>query len=130
MRETEPARWRWLYRARSLAAAGVPLAGGSDAPDRRRRARGSGWRRRGRVARPTARCSGARERLDAPRARSRSSRRARRDALARRRLGRLVVGGPADLIVVAPDPLRAPPDEVAATAVRLTLIGGEIAWHA
>src|SRR4029077_6187385 len=30
--ETDPAAWSWLYRARSLVAAGVPLAAGSDAP--------------------------------------------------------------------------------------------------
>ncbi|MCW5892896.1 MAG: amidohydrolase family protein [bacterium] len=42
--------------------------------------------------------------------------------------GRLAVGGPADLVVVAPDPLRAPPDEVAETRVRLTVVGGKVAW--
>jgi predicted amidohydrolase YtcJ len=45
-------------------------------------------------------------------------------------LGRLVPGRPADLVVVAPDPLRAPADEVAATDVRLTLVAGERAWPA
>jgi len=32
--------------------------------------------------------------------------------------------------VVVPDPLRAPPDEVAATEVRLTLVDGVRAWPA
>ena len=52
------------------------------------------------------------------------------DALRAPALGRLRVGGPADLIVVAPDPLRAPPDEVADARVVLSMLGGEIAWHA
>jgi predicted amidohydrolase YtcJ len=42
--------------------------------------------------------------------------------------GRIARGGPADLVVVEPDPLRAPPDEVAATRVRLTLVNGERTW--
>jgi len=45
-------------------------------------------------------------------------------------LGRLEPGGPADLIVVEPDPLRAPPDEVATARVRLTLAAGEPVWPA
>jgi len=45
-------------------------------------------------------------------------------------LGRLVEGGPADLIVVEPDPLRAPPDEVADARVGLTLVAGKAAWRA
>src|SRR5207245_999810 len=45
-------------------------------------------------------------------------------------LGGLVEGGPADLIVVEPDPLRAPPDEVADARVGLTLVAGKAAWRA
>ena len=45
-------------------------------------------------------------------------------------LGRLAVGGPADLVVVEPDPLRASPDEVADTRVRLTFAAGEAVWPA
>ncbi len=43
-------------------------------------------------------------------------------------LGRLVPGGPADLVAVEPDPLRAAPDEVADTRVQLTMIGGRVVW--
>jgi predicted amidohydrolase YtcJ len=43
-------------------------------------------------------------------------------------LGRLAPGGPADVVVVVPDPLRAPADEVAATEVRLALVAGERVW--
>ena len=45
-------------------------------------------------------------------------------------LGTLAPGGPADLVVVEPDPLRAPPDEVADARVRLTLVAGERVWPA
>jgi hypothetical protein len=118
----------WLYRARSLAAAGVPLAGASDAPvvpadpwlgvaaARTRRTAG------GRVL-------GGRERLDAGRALALFTTGAA-DALEAAALGRLAVGGPADLAVVDPDPLRAPPGEVRDAVVRLTLVGGDVAWRA
>jgi len=126
--ETRRAAWGWLYRARSLLEAGVRLAAGSDAPvgppspwiglaaaRTRRTASGTVLGPRERLAGPTAlalfTCGAA-------------------DALGAPTLGRLRPGGPADLVVVEPDPLRAPPDEVAAARVRLTMIGGEVVWHA
>jgi hypothetical protein len=51
-------------------------------------------------------------------------------ALRADRLGRLFPGGPADLVVVEPDPLRAGPEDVAGTRVRLTLVGGDRVWPA
>jgi predicted amidohydrolase YtcJ len=116
----------WLYRARSLAAAGVPLAGASDAPV----VPASPWV--GIAAARTRRTAGGqvlggRERLGAVAALALFTTGAA-FALDDDALGRLVVGGPADLIVVDPDPSRAPPDEVAATRVRLALVGGERVW--
>ena len=35
---------------------------------------------------------------------------------------------PADLIVVEPDPLRAPADEIVETRVRLAMVGGRVVW--
>jgi predicted amidohydrolase YtcJ len=46
------------------------------------------------------------------------------------RLGRLVPGAPADVIVVRPDPLRAAAAAVRETAVRLTMVGGDVVWRA
>ncbi len=125
--ETEPACWGWLYRVRSLARAGVPLAAGSDAPigplspwiglaaARARRT-------------PSGETLGPRERLGAAGALGLFTH-AAADALGAPALGRLRVGGPADLLVVEPDPLRAPPDELAATQVRLSMLGGDVLWH-
>lgn len=122
-----PAR-AWLYRARSLAAAGVPLAGASDAPV----IPPSPW-----VAMAAARTRetaggallGPGERLGALAA-LRLFTTGAAFALGDDRLGRLVPGGPADLVVVEPDPLRAPPDEVRSARVRLVLVEGERVWPA
>ena len=126
--ETHREAWGWLYRARSLLAAGVPLGAGSDAPvgplspwigmaaARARRT-------------PSGAVLGPGERLSAAAALALFTRGAA-DALGAATAGRLRPGGPADLIVVEPDPLRAPVDEVAAARVRLTMIGGEIVWQA
>ncbi len=127
-RETHPDAWGWLYRARSLAAAGVRLAAASDAPV----GPASPWlglaAARARRT-PSGAVLGPRERLDAAAALALVTCGAA-DSLGAPELGRLRVGGPADLVVVAPDPLRAPPDEIAAPEVRLTMIGGEVVWHA
>jgi predicted amidohydrolase YtcJ len=125
--ETQREAWGWLYRARSLLAAGVPLGAGSDAPVGPL----SPWigmaAARTRQT-PSGAVLGAGERLSAAAALALFTRGAA-DALGAATSGRLRAGGPADLVVVEPDPLRAPPDEVAAARVRLTMIGGEIAWQ-
>jgi predicted amidohydrolase YtcJ len=116
----------WLYRARTLAVAGVPLAGASDAPV----VGADPWLAiaTARTRRTAAgRVLGGRERLDAASALALFTTGAA-DALEAPALGRLAVGGPADLVVVEPDPLRASADEVRGAAVRLTLVGGNVAW--
>ena len=125
--ETHPTAHAWLYRARSLVRAGVLLAAASDAPV----VAPDPWRtiatarvrrtRRGHVL-------GARERLSAAAA-LRVCTRAAGDVLGAPSLGRLRVGGPADLIVVDRDPLRTPAAAILQSRVRLTIIGGEIVWR-
>jgi hypothetical protein len=124
--ETIAGAREWLYRARSLVSAGVPLAGASDAPV----VPASPWT--GMAAARTRRTAGGatlglRERLDAAAALGLFTSGAA-FALARDDLGRLVVGGPADLAVVEPDPLRAAPGELAEARVRLALVAGERVW--
>ncbi len=125
--ETPRQAWGWLYRARSLAAAGVALAAASDAPI----GPASPWIGLA-AARARRTASGAvlgpRERLGAAAALALFTRGAA-DALGEPMLGRLRPGGPADLVVVEPDPLRAPAAEVAATRVRLTMAGGALVWR-
>jgi predicted amidohydrolase YtcJ len=124
--ETPAAARPWLYRAASLARAGVPLAAASDAPvvtpnpwvgvaaARARRTR-------------LGRTLGASERLGAAAALALFTRGAA-FSLGADALGRLVPGAPADVVVVEPDPLAASADEVAAARVRLTLVGGRQVW--
>jgi predicted amidohydrolase YtcJ len=126
--ETSSAARAWLYRARSLAAAGVPLAGASDAPV----VPPSPWIgiAAARTRRTTSGASlGSGERLDAAAA-LRLFTSGAAFALGRDDLGRLRAGGPADLVVVEPDPLRAPADEIAEARVHLTLVEGARAWPA
>jgi predicted amidohydrolase YtcJ len=125
-RETPPDAHAWVYRARSLLAAGVPLAAASDAPvvpaDPWRMMAAARLRRtrRGHVL-------GAQERLNATAALALCTRGAAA-ALDRPRLGRLRVGGPADLIVVDRDPICTAVAALPATQVRLTMIAGEVVW--
>ena len=124
--ETAPLARSWLYRARTLTRAGIPLAGASDAPV----VPPSPWI--GMAAARTRRTAGgatlgAAEYLGARAALGLFTTGAA-FALCADGLGSLAPGGPADLIVVEPDPLRAPPDEVADARVRLTLVAGERAW--
>ena len=126
--ETGGAARAWLYRARSLSRAGIRLAGASDAPV----VPTNPWVG---IAAARSRCTsdgrvlGASERLGAAAALDLFTGGAA-FALRADSLGRLVPGAPADVVVVDPDPLAAPPDEVADTRVRLTLVGGERAWSA
>ncbi|HEV7731766.1 MAG TPA: amidohydrolase family protein [Candidatus Binatia bacterium] len=124
--ETSRDAWPWLYRARSLMDAGIVVAAGSDAPI----APLSPWlgiatARRRRTA--SGAILGPAERLDAEGTLALYTRNAAH-ALGDDTLGRLVPGGPADLIVVEPDPLCASAAEVAATVVRCTMVDGEMVW--
>ena len=127
-RETAQSAQPWLYRARTLAAAGVPMAAASDAPI----APPSPWI--GIAAARTRRTSsghvlGARERVSAAEAVALYTRGAAY-ALRADALGRLTVGGAADLIVVTPDPFVASADETRDTAVALTMVAGKVVWRA
>jgi hypothetical protein len=104
----------------------VPLAGASDAPV----VPADPWE--GIATARTRRTEsghllGPRERLGAAAALGLFTRGAAQ-AMGAPRLGRLTPGAPADLIVVEPDPLRASPDEVRATRVRLAMVAGEMVW--
>jgi len=127
-RETDGAARAWLYRARSLVAAGVPVAAASDAPV----VGADPWL--GMAAARTRRAHDGdalapRERVDAATALSFATTSAAA-SLHADRLGRLAPGAPADLIVVTPDPVVASAAAVRRTAVRLTMIDGRIAWRA
>ena len=127
-RETDGAARAWLYRARSLVAAGVPVAAASDAPV----VTADPWL--GMTAVRTRRTHDGRtlapgERVDATTALAFATTNAAA-ALHADRLGRLAPGAPADLIVVTPDPLTANASVLRRTAVRLTMIDGRIAWRA
>ena len=118
----------WLYRMRSLERAGIRVAGASDAPV----VPASPWV--GIAAARSRRTAGGMllgpaERIG-PAAALRLFTTGAAFALGADRLGRLVPGGPADLVVMEPDPLRASPDELADARVRLVLAAGERAWPA
>ncbi len=126
--ETPAPACGWLYRARSLVAAGVLVAGASDAPiappnpwlgmaaARTRRTR-------------SGRLLGAGERLPARAALALWTTDAAR-VLHLPALARLQPGVPADLIVVDRDPLRVAPEALAGTRVRLTMVDGQVVWRA
>jgi predicted amidohydrolase YtcJ len=127
-RETQGAARSWLYRAQSLATAGVVVAGASDAPvvppdpwlgmsaARTRRTR-------------EGHALGPSERVDAATALAMWTREAGR-ALRADRLGVLAPGAPADVIVVPRDPVRATPAALRAMRPRFTMIDGHVVWPA
>lgn len=126
--ETPAARRAWLYRARTLAAAGVPLAAGSDAPivpPDPWRTMSAARTRRTRAGRTL----GAGERLDARAALALITTGAAA-AMGAPALGRLAPGCAADAIVVDGDPIARGPDAVAAIRPLLTVVGGRVAWEA
>ena len=126
-RETVRSAQPWLYRARTLVAAGVPMAAASDAPV----APPSPWMgiAAARTRRtPSGHVLGARERVGAAEAVGLYTRGAAY-ALRADAFGRLTAGGPADLIVVTPDPFVASADETRETAVALTMVAGKVVWR-
>jgi predicted amidohydrolase YtcJ len=124
--ETPVARRGWLYRAHTLAAAGVPLAAASDAPI----APADPWRiiaaARSRRTR-SGHTLGQGERLAAHAALALVTTGAAA-SLGTARIGRLVPGTAGDAVVVREDPLRADPETVAATRPLFTVVAGRIAW--
>ena len=119
---------RWLYRAASLAAAGIVVAGASDAPV----VPPNPWR--GIVAARSRRTRddhvvGGHERLTA-RAALGLFTTAAAYVLGADDLGCLVPGAAADITVIDADPLRAPVAELAATTARLTIAAGRVVWAA
>jgi predicted amidohydrolase YtcJ len=127
-RETDGDARAWLYRARTLIDAGIPVAAASDAPvvpanpwitmaaARTRRTR-------------DGETLGARERVDPARALAMVTADAAR-ALHADRLGTIAPGAPADLVVVGLDPLRASPAALRDAPVALTMIDGRVVWRA
>jgi len=125
--ETERSRHGWLYPARSLLAAGVQLAGASDAPV----VPPNPWLGMGAArARRTAsgETLGTREQLVADEALALFTTGAAW-ALHADALGRLVPGGPADLVVVDDRWLRGRGPHHAARAW-LTMANGRVVWQA
>jgi predicted amidohydrolase YtcJ len=127
-RETDGDARAWLYRARSLIAAGIPLAAASDAPV----VSANPWVGMA-AARSRRTCDGRvlgpHERVDAAQALAMATSEAAR-ALHADRLGVLAPGAPADLVVVGIDPLRAAPAALRDAQVALTMIDGRIVWRA
>jgi hypothetical protein len=124
-----PGRARsWLYRARSLLGAGIPLAGASDAPV----ASPSPWvgmmAARWRRTAAGVQLGGA-EALTVEEALELFTTGAAW-SLHADALGRLRPGAPADLVVVDRDPLLAPAGQLGDAAAWLTMIDGKIAWQA
>jgi predicted amidohydrolase YtcJ len=118
----------WLYRLGSLARAGVVVAGASDAPVTPCDPWATLAAARTRRTRAGA-VLAARERVGARAALGLVCRIAA-DVLGRPDLGRLEVGGVADVTVVDRDPVVASAEEVRETRVLLTMVGGEEPWRA
>jgi predicted amidohydrolase YtcJ len=122
----EPGLVPYTYRGQSLAQAGVRLAAGTDAPVT--------------PARPLAAISAAALRLDrhghelAPGEKMELAQAydlfcGAGAALAGRNAGMLRPGSAADLIVMARPPLEMTPAELAAAAIDLTVIGGQVVYE-
>jgi predicted amidohydrolase YtcJ len=121
--DLDPAELPWLHRAAGLAAAGIPLGGGTDAPfgdpD-------PWWAMRAAVERRSAGgvCLGERERLSPERALALFTSPAQAPGAPPRRVG---VGAPADLCLLA-RPWRAARDALDGADVVATLRAGELTW--
>jgi predicted amidohydrolase YtcJ len=122
-RDVEPADRPWLYRARGLLDAGVPLGGGSDAPF------GDPDPWRAMAAAVTRRSEGGRllgpdESLTPERALALFTSPAQAPGAAPRRVA---VGAPADLCLLSA-PWREARGEFSAARVRATFCAGQLAW--
>lgn len=127
-----PARAGRAWRTRSLAAAGVTLALGSDwpvAPFEPLAIMADAQLRRD-VARPDVQPVAPEESLTALQALEAYTRGAAIAAGMADTEGSIGVGKVADLTILAADPLAISPDELAGTAVLATVVGGEIQFAA
>ncbi len=120
-------RCRTTCAFRSLLRAGVPLAFGSDYPV----APAEPWR--GVVAAVTRRTAEGRpfvaaERISLARAIEAATLGPARAAFEENQAGRIAPGYRADLTVLDPDPFTIPVDELDAVRIRLTVVGGRIAY--
>jgi predicted amidohydrolase YtcJ len=122
----DPGLIPYLYRARSLAAAGVRMAAGSDAPVTPARPLHA-------IAAAIARLSvegyelALQERITAQDAFALFTSAAA--ILARIPAGDVAPGGLADLIVLPADPLTLKPSELVDLSVDLTIVGGRIIYE-
>jgi predicted amidohydrolase YtcJ len=122
----EPGLIPYLYRARSLAAAGVDLAGGTDAPVTPARPLAA-------IAAAMARISiegyelAPSEMLSAAESFALFTSSAAR--LSRLNAGEIEIGRRGDLIVLPADPLRLAPAELLNLPVDLTIIGGRVVYE-
>lgn len=107
----------WLYRVRSLLAAGVPVAASSDAPVVPAAPLDA-------MASAVARERNPAEAVDAATALALVTRAAA--AASGTGGGMLRTGGPGDLVVLGADPLAVPADELAAIPVLATVVAGEV----
>lgn len=127
--EVPPAQQPHLYPLAALAAAGVPLAGGSDAPI----ASPNPWlgllgaRFRGATR---AAPLGAEHALDGAAALALYTTGAATAVFREGALGRIAPGYRADLALLDCDPVTAAPDALAAAAALLTVIDGAVAYRA
>jgi predicted amidohydrolase YtcJ len=122
----EPGLIPYLYRARSLAAAGINLAAGTDAPVAAAKPLTA-------IAAAVTRVSregyelGLDERISADAAFALFTTAAAR--LARLGSGEIAAGEVADLIVLAANPLALKPDELINLGVDLTIVGGHVIYE-
>lgn len=126
------ARLPGAFAWNSLANAGVPLALGSAAPQFTPdpfAAITAAMTRQGTDGEPFGGWQ-PQERLTREAALAAHTAGAAQAAMAEGRLGRIAVGQRADFLIVDRDPLLATPDELKATRVLQTWIGGQLAWQA
>ena len=122
----EPGLVPYLYRAKSLAAAGIRLAAGSDAPVTPAKPLCAIASAISRIAIEGYELALA-EKIDAAAALAMFTSAAAQ--LARIEAGSLEPGRLADLVVLPTDPLKLTPAELLKTAVDLTIIGGRVVYE-